>query len=491
MIRGKLTYLFWFAAALWGSIFFASLVPRVIFLLAGFIFAAFSVPLLDCKVSRSRRSGLALLFVGLGFVVGFLRSPEALHGFAEPAHGGLSAYTAVRPERVTSFAGILKEDSSSTPNPSGKTTRYSVRLEQVVSAHPPVRAEAAASVLVLAADGPVLFRGREITVVSSLHRNREPGAYDYISRAKPDQIYAGEYRQRLHRRRAAVLSELHVRFQQLEPETAVLAEALLLGRREEIDPVLYERFRRSGSLHLLALSGLHLGILYGFVYLVFRFLRKRIRTIVASSAMLFYLFLVGWRPSLERATAMLLITAVGFSLDRELQPLNILSLAAALLVIARPYYAFDLSFQLSFLALLGILLAGPYLFRIFQPYLPAFIGWPLAISLGAQIGTAPILLAYFGVLYPVGVPAAVLLIPLVTLFLGAGLVFFLLSAVSFPLISWIARVVELVYRCIVLALDLFSRAPALYIHWRSWYWLFFVVLLIPPLIELSPRRQAC
>jgi competence protein ComEC len=258
---------------------------------------------------------------------------------------------------------------------------------------------------------------------------------------------------------------------------------------------LYEKFRAAGSLHLLALSGLHLGILFFLLNLALRFIRDgRLRRLTAGCLLLGYVFLVGWRPSLERAAVMVVAAAVGYTLDREIQPLNVLGLAAIVLLVIHPHYAHDLSFQLSFLSLAAIVLLSPLLYRIWQQYLPPFLGWPLGVSLSAQFGTAPLVLYHFGAVYPIGVVAALLLIPLAALFLGAGVLFVVSTFLPQVLSSLVAdkllaNGLLLVYRAISLCLDLFSRAPGLYLSWRSLYWLLFGILLVPGVVEARMQRR--
>ena len=160
-----------------------------------------------------------------------------------------------------------------------------------------------------------------------------------------------------------------------------------------------------------------------------------------------------------------------------------------MLLLLHPHYAFDLSFQLSFLSLAGILILGPLLHRLWQPYLPAFLGWTLGASLSAQIATAPLVFYHFGAIYPVGVAAAVLLIPLVGIFLGAGILFVVFSFLPIPLGGWIGEVLGLLYRIIDACLDLFSRVSGLHLYWRPMYWLTFAVLLLPLLIEARGQRR--
>jgi ComEC/Rec2-related protein len=501
MIRGVLSNFFIFALALWICIFFAGAVAGILFPLIGLVFLAASIPVASVAFPRWKQAGLMLSFLGLGVSIGGLRVPEATRWDRYPRFlPGSAAHTAVPPQRVGEFGGVLIADSTAVPGSEESLSRYPVELERVASVDGQLRGSAAGNVLVWIRNGPMLFRGQELTVYAGLERSRQPGRFAYTSRADTDQLRVGAFPRRIDSARAGVFAEIQARLRQLDPPVAALMQALLLGRREELEISLYEQFRSSGSLHLLALSGLHLGILYLLLCLLLRFLRdQRLRRLVAGTLLLGYVFLVGWRPSLERAAVMLLIAAVGYTLDREIQPLNLLGLAAAVLLLAHPHYAFDLSFQLSFLSLAAILLLSPYLHRIWQSYLPPFLGWPLGVSLSAQIGTAPLVLYHFGAIYPVGVLAAVLLIPLVTVFLGGGVLFVGLSFLPIlpagglpggaPLSVFIADGLFLLYRAITLCLDLFSRLPGLYVSWRPLYWLFLAIPLIPIPFEVRMQKR--
>jgi ComEC/Rec2-related protein len=504
MIRGILSIFSLFALSLWISIFFTGAVPGILFPLVGLAFLAVSIPIASTENPRWKQAAAMLSFLGLGLLIGSLRSPEMTGWDRYPRLFPASpAHTAVPLHQVGGFTGILSADSVAVPDTAGTLSRYPIRLKQVASLDGQRSGSASGNVLVWIRNGPMLFRGQEVTVYAALDRSEQPGRFAYTSWAETDRLQGGAFPRRIDSLRAGIFIMIHTSLQRLDPSVAALMRALLLGRREELEFSLYEQFRTSGSLHLLALSGLHLGILYLLLCLLLRFFRdKRLRRLIAGGLLLGYVFLVGWRPSLERAAVMLLIAAAGYTLDREIQPLNLLGLAAAVLLLVHPYYAFDLSFQLSFLSLAAIILLSPYLHRIWQGYLPAFLGWPLAVSLSAQIGTAPLVMYYFGAIYPVGAAAALLLIPLVTVFLGGGVLFVGLSflsilpggvppggALSGPVSDLIADGLLLVYRSIALCLDLFSRPPGVYVSWRSVYWLFLAILLLPFAIEAWTRKR--
>ena len=141
------------------------------------------------------------------------------------------------------------------------------------------------------------------------------------------------------------------------PASALL-EALLVGVREDVPGDLQDGFKLTGSLHILALSGLHVTVLYGVVAGALWFLRREWLQFRPPVVLLFFQFLAGFMPSLLRATVMILVGGTAVLLDRDREPLNLLALSGIVLLLVDPWQVFSLSFQLSFLALGGILIVG-------------------------------------------------------------------------------------------------------------------------------------
>ena len=140
------------------------------------------------------------------------------------------------------------------------------------------------------------------------------------------------------------------------PSEAIL-EALLLGDRRNIDPDTYEAFRRTGLLHLVSLSGMHLGILIGIVWWFGKVagLMKRGRAVVCIVATAVFLLVVPVRPPTLRAAVIVWTLCASIFLRRRPNPLNSLSLAAIILLLIQPTQLFDVGWQLSFAATAGIL----------------------------------------------------------------------------------------------------------------------------------------
>jgi competence protein ComEC len=240
-------------------------------------------------------------------------------------------------------------------------------------------------------------------------------------------------------------------------------EALLIGSRQDVTAELYDSFRRTGSLHILALSGLHVSVIYGFLILVLGFLPSRgLRLVIATLVLLCYQVIAGFMPSLLRATIMICLAGICIALDRDREPLNLLSLSGIAILLIDPHEAFSLSFQLSFLALAGILLLGPLVQRSLEGRLPRILLAPLAMSLGAQMATLPLVVARFGAWFPSGILAGLVLVPLTTAMLWAGLGWILLTLVPLPLLHDAgARGLAILYGAIDQSARVMGRLPGI------------------------------
>ena len=201
---------------------------------------------------------------------------------------------------------------------------------------------------------------------------------------------------------------------------AGLATAVLIGDRRHLDPAVVARFRRAGASHLLALSGLHVGIVYGCVLVLMRVAPRRAGPVVAAAVAAAYALIATGGPALARAAMMAAVGSLLAVTDRERRPVPIISLAALILLAIDPAAAAQLSFQLSFLALLGVL-AGARIASRLPPGLSRWVGGAVLCSIGAQTATAPLVLTTFGELYPGSVLLAPVLMPAVTIFLVAAL----------------------------------------------------------------------
>lgn len=235
-----------------------------------------------------------------------------------------------------------------------------------------------------------------------------------------------------------------VRLSQLTPSQQGIAEALFLGWDNDLDDDTQMHFRQAGITHLLCVSGLHVGIVSLMVgYLLFfigNHRRGRIaKGLIKMVVIWFFVMLTGMAPGTMRAALMFSFIAVGQMLYSRPPTLNAVAASALVLLVGNPLLLFDVGFQLSYAAVVGLLLLTPR-FQEWLP-LPAFIDrlWtPLSflahklhsllfVSLSAQLATAPFILYYFHQFPLYFLVANMVVVPFAGLLLGSVIVMVLLA----------------------------------------------------------------
>ncbi|GGK71953.1 ComEC/Rec2 family competence protein [Rufibacter glacialis] len=181
-----------------------------------------------------------------------------------------------------------------------------------------------------------------------------------------------------------------------------LAYALVLGVQDDLDTAIRNAYARTGTMHVLAVSGLHVALLYGVLLLFLKpFGRDKtsrlVVFLVTVGVVWFYAFMTGLSASVLRSVCMFSLVEVGRVLRRRASILNTLAVVALALLLYEPNFLFDVGFQLSFLAVAGIVLLQPLFLQIWHPEHRAIkAGWQLlSISVAAQLATLPLSLHYF------------------------------------------------------------------------------------------------
>ena len=224
---------------------------------------------------------------------------------------------------------------------------------------------------------------------------------------------------------------------------APLAGALVFGDARRVPAEWRTGLRRLGLSHLLAVSGLHVGLILGGCWWLFGGLPGRLTSTGAVLVLLFYGCLVGPRPSLLRAAVMALLVILALALERPPQALNSLCAALVVILCLEPAAAADLGFQLSFLATAGILLLAPRLIGAWQREgasgRPGLLLAGLAVTVAAQLATMPVTAAELGLLTPLAPVANLAFVPWTALTLGVSLLWVVFAALALvPLLSVIA-----------------------------------------------------
>lgn len=285
---------------------------------------------------------------------------------------------------------------------------------------------------------------------------------------RPEILPSGfSYKVWLSRSREKFLTALDRGF---SPETSGLLLGIVLGETHQIDREIYQVFRESGTLHILAASGTNVAVFSGFIFLVLGWLgfSHRQRVIPAVLAIVFYAFLAAFSPSVVRAAIMASFALLAVFLGREDDILNLLFLSAFLILLHNPLTLYDVSFQMSFLCVLGIFWLYPAICEpLKQPLKKLAKNWPewlrrlpliiweaAAISLSAQIMLLPVLAGYFHQLSLIGALANLLIVPLSGVMMIGGVAQALLGLIN-PYLTWPLLAVNWVLGKVLLALAFF------------------------------------
>lgn len=188
----------------------------------------------------------------------------------------------------------------------------------------------------------------------------------------------------------------------LEGDELAVLSALTLGYKNKLDEKVRSAYAGAGASHILAISGMHIAILYGIILLLLswmKFFRKkaRLKYLLIILLLWAYALITGLSPSVCRASTMFTFLSLGYLLQRRPQVYNSLAASALLILLLNPLLMFDIGFQLSYVAVAGIVFFQPKIYRLI--YLKNKVldwAWQLtSVSLAAQLVTSPLTLYYF------------------------------------------------------------------------------------------------
>lgn len=238
--------------------------------------------------------------------------------------------------------------------------------------------------------------------------------------------------------------------------------ALTVGYKEELSEEIRETYSVSGASHVLALSGLHIGFLYGLLLFCMKGLPEHwkgirlLRALAIITLLWGFAFFTGLSPSVVRSVMMCSLFSLSGAFGRQSFSMNTLAAAAFFMLLCQPAWLFDVGFQLSFCAVAAILLIQPRLYRLF-PVSNRFTkyAWGLmSVSVAAQIGTAPLVLFYFSRFSTHFLLTNLLVIPLVSLIMYATVILLVLTLFPWP---WLQSGMTFVVRGLVEGLNASAR----------------------------------
>ena len=248
--------------------------------------------------------------------------------------------------------------------------------------------------------------------------------------------------------------------QNLNENSSTIMKSILLGNYRYLEEENVERFRDLGLAHVIAVSGLHIGILTGLLIYIFAYLgiNRRINILISIILIWVYAYIIGFPVSVLRANIMYTLLLLSQLLKKPYDSLNSLFLSLFLMVIINPFWIFHVGFQLSFIATFFVIYFTPRIDSIFKS---------LSSIVAAQMGVLPILAYYFNRIPTIGIIANLLLIPIFNVCLVLTILLIPISFISKYLAESVGLVIDSILYVQSLGMNILSYFPMLYLKVRS------------------------
>ena len=294
--------------------------------------------------------------------------------------------------------------------------------------------------------------GSYLKIKETLYKNREPSnpnQFDYGNYLNKKQLYAQLYTKDVavqfstktkkdiwfytERLRARIKQNLQKN--QFSKKELNVAVALLMGQKQEISPDIMQDYQYAGAIHILSVSGLHVGYLLLFLTFILKPIPNTkkgaiIKLLVTLLTLASFALIAGLSPSVLRSVVMFSFVAIGYQLRRTVNIYHTLIVSALLILLFQPYFLFDVGFQLSYLALFFIVWFQPIIAPIFKPktQIISYCWTILSVSLAAQIGTLPLSIYYFHQFPGLFFVTNLVIAPLLTFIMIIGIVVLFLAS---------------------------------------------------------------
>nr|WP_290223996.1 ComEC/Rec2 family competence protein [Trichocoleus desertorum] len=242
------------------------------------------------------------------------------------------------------------------------------------------------------------------------------------------------------------------------PEGPLVSAMVLGSRAVDLPYDVKDQFAKIGLAHALAASGFQTSLILGLVLSLTRRFSTKVQMIWGTGALALFVGLVGFQPAVLRAALMGFGALIALGMQRKIKPLGSLLVAATGLLLWNPLWIWDLGFQLSLLATLGLLVTVPPLVKRLD-WLPPTIATLMAVPIAAYLWTLPLQLYAFGLVSPYSIPVNFLTTPLIAV-ISIGGVLSALAALIWPVAgSAIAWLLYYPTHALIVIVDFFSRLP--------------------------------
>ena len=291
----------------------------------------------------------------------------------------------------------------------------------------------------------------------------------------------------------------------LDHDAYSFISAITLGYKADLSDDLKGAFRASGTSHVLAVSGLHVGIIYIVIISIFSFLGRRGKVFVIKQLLVLlclwaYVFVTGMPVSVVRAAIMLSLLCIGNMLNREGVTYNTLAVAAFFVLVINPFYLFDVGFQLSFAAVVAILFFQPKLSKLYKPKIKAvdYIWNLFTVSLAAQLGVFPLVLYFFGTFPTYFFITNLLVLPFIAIIIYSAVLLTFLYLLSFlnlwflpTLYSLVLIFIQFLIKTVLQVVYFFESLPLSVLegYYISAFQVFLIFALIVLLSQYIIRRH--
>ena len=260
--------------------------------------------------------------------------------------------------------------------------------------------------------------GAELNVIGMLYKNKgsfNPNQFDYGKYLENQeiyaQVYANESQVKVIGKQKTIWSQFsnfrtkiieNLALSNFKKEELNILIALLLGQQQDISPEILKDYQYAGAVHILSVSGLHVGFILMFITFLLKPMSNSKRNAILKLAVILislwtYGILAGLSASVVRSVTMFSFVAIGIHLKRTVNIFHTLLVSMLLILLWKPSFLFDVGFQLSYLALFFILWLQPLLSNIWQPKnrIIQYIWDIVTVSTAAQIGAMPLSIYYF------------------------------------------------------------------------------------------------